>query len=304
MKEEKQAEIKEEVKLEKKSNKKNNKNIIIIIILGMILLICGGYFLCSDLGGNDKKDNKEEQKEEPKKENDDGGSTIVEKKDLTKEQIIDNYNNKSNNYKEISISDETIVKLFNIYHQVSVVSKEQIALQQLSKDDVFEVSCDFIDVEQVKSAVIHGGEYNWCGSFSDEIEEAWSKKDADRVIELIKKNKTEAIKTEVLQNKVNELFGETSIRKDITLQLEEYKGNWYELPGNFIFFEEVNGKDYYARTSAAGGDPGDYNKYELKAAYDEGFLYLVYDITYIDTSTHVMVLDKDSKGNYVFVKDM
>lgn len=222
--------------------------------------------------------------------------------------MLDNYKKNSHKYDEVSVMDESIIKLFNIYHQVSVVSKEQIALQQLSKDDVIEVSCDFIDTEKLRSAVVNGAEYFWCGTINDDFETAWANKDANRVIEIVKKNTTEGIKTEVLQNKVKELFGETTLNDSFTRRLDKPSNHWYsQIPGAFVDFEKVNGKDYYARTSSAGGDSGDYNKYELNVAYDTGYLYLVYDIIpELDdgNSTHVMMFDKDSNGNYVFVKDM
>ena len=307
MEEEKEEEIKEEVKTETKSNKKII--CIILVVIGVVLAFIGGYFVSNAVNNNNKEEQKEEKKEEQKQENDNGPSVVIEKKELTKEEVLDNYNNNSHKYDEVSVMDETIIKLFNIYHQISVVSKEQIVLQQISKSDVIEVNCDFIDTEKLRSAVLNNAEFIWCGSLNDEIETAWANKNADRVIELIKKNKTEAVKTEVLQNKFKELFGETTLKDVIYLQREpSSESKWYnEIFGAFVEFEKVNGKDYYARISYAGGDPGDYSEYELKAAYDTGYLYLVYSVIpqgVGEESIHVMMFDKDPNGNYVFVKDM
>lgn len=275
---------------------KNNKKTvpILFIAIGLILSLCGFFF-----GDFNKKEDREEQ-------NDNGN--IVEKKELTKEEILANYNNNGKEYKEVSVDDEVVSKLFKTYHQISVASKEQIALLQLSESDLINVSCDFVGGDTIVNAVKNGGEMCWCGTLTEEIERAWLAGDSDRVIELMKQNTTEGVKTEVLKNKVKELFGTDELNESIFLVYENTKEHWLaNIPGSFIEFKKISDKDYYARLSAAGGDPSDVNDYVLKAAYDNaGYLYLVYEVipNAGESSIHVMMFEKNANGNYMIVKDM
>ena len=321
-----QSQIENPIVRENKKCKSNKPFVIIIVVIAMALTFGCGIMLGKGLFES-KKTNKDSKKENDVVDNNqnDKVDDIVEndqndivngddnsdsnKKMLSKEEVLSNYNGKSNNLKKLDVNSNQVTKLFEIYHKISNSSKEEIALYQLKESDFIQVDCSFY-VDKAVNALEKNGEPTWCGTFTNEISKAFTEKNVEQFKQLMSKNTTEAVKIEILRDKVNELFGTSELIDSVYLQPEatSFKNvSWLsKIPGPFIWFDKVEGKDYYARVSAGGGDPTDENQYILNAAYEDGYTYLVYEIKPVSESskTHVMVLEKKSNGNYVFVKDM
>lgn len=292
---------------ESKISKKDNKIVIVILMIGVLLIGIGfGFLMSKSFGNKDNKKTNNTEIDNNTSDNKDNDSIIYDSK--YKEELMSKYDFVDNNFKTVDINGETVSKLFDIFHKISNSSKEEIALYQIEEKDITRVSCDFY-LEKAVEPIAYGGEATWCGDFTDEIANAYQEGNVLLVKELMSKNTTEAIKEELLREKMKELFGISDLSESISLRRErvEVIGNkwWGTIPGNFVFFEKVEGKDYYARVSGAGGDSGDYNKYSLKAAYEDNDLYLVYEIETDSNEKiiHVMKFVKEDNGNYLFVED-
>ena len=260
---------------DKIKNENNKKKILIVlfIVIAFTLGFFGGYLIKDTQSSN--KDNSKEST-----------NTNIEDNTNENNDTTQNNNNNNNNnndseeknniekkeHKKLSIDDEEVKKLFDIYHAINYISKEQIAFNQLSEKDIIEVSCDFFSDEVIEK-VNKGMEYHWCGNLTDEIKNAWNNKNGQKVLELNRKNTTIAVKEDALRNKFIELFGTDEMSDS---------------------------------TSTNGGDPSIDEVFKIKSvSQDDDYLYIEYDIYLYDELdyTHTLVFKIDDNENYIFVED-
>ena len=194
---------------------------------------------------------------------------LLEKPEDVVEEKEENNDEVKEEREELSIQDDVVVKLYNIfkydnrcYITTEGLNHDNKTKLRIAYENVGSGSFEKIQCDKVETRI---GKISHCGEgIPNESVEAYASGDMQKFDEYIKQVSTDSIKASILKSKVLELFG-----KDYNYKNEDFGLDAGVEPVCLIAHYDQNHDLYAKYTCEGGGTCGGFQQ-ELKSAYKEG----------------------------------